>query len=106
MERVSPTEDFVIWQPHEAFYINAMLFNTTQALKAAKNIEICYFQNQGQHRESAPVGIGYFRLPKRGSEHRDTCRSTVQVLLANRQALQEKGGDIFGADFTLPLVAH
>lgn len=29
---------FVIWPPHEAFYINAMLFNTTQALKAAENI--------------------------------------------------------------------
>lgn len=39
MESVSPLEDFVIWPPHEAFYINAMLFNTTQALKAAKNIE-------------------------------------------------------------------
>ena len=39
MERDSSSDDFVIWPPYEAFYINAMLFNTTQALKAAKNIE-------------------------------------------------------------------
>ncbi|MEA9608864.1 hypothetical protein QY702_21175 [Xanthomonas campestris pv. plantaginis] len=39
MESVSSLDDFLIWPPHEAFYINAMLFNTTQALKAAKNIE-------------------------------------------------------------------
>ena len=44
MESDSPLEDFVIWPPHEAFYINAMLFNTTQALKAAQNIEAVIVQ--------------------------------------------------------------
>ena len=38
MEDSSPTNDFVIWPPYEAFYINAMLFNTTQALESAQNI--------------------------------------------------------------------
>lgn len=38
MEDSSQTNDFVIWPPYEAFYINAMLFNTTQALESAQNI--------------------------------------------------------------------
>ena len=38
METKLPPDEFVIWPPHEAFYINAMLFNTTQALKAAESI--------------------------------------------------------------------
>ncbi|MBN8429216.1 MAG: hypothetical protein J0L65_17330 [Xanthomonadales bacterium] len=38
MENDSSAPDFVIWPPHEAFYINAMLFNTTQALRAAESV--------------------------------------------------------------------
>jgi hypothetical protein len=38
MENSSPANDFVIWPPYEAFYINAMLFNATQALKSAQDI--------------------------------------------------------------------
>ncbi len=38
MESESSVTDSAIWPPHEAFYINAMLFNTTQALRAAQNI--------------------------------------------------------------------
>lgn len=51
MESNSQLEDFVIWPPHEAFYINAMLFNTTQALTAAKNIEavIAHIKEKLEH---------------------------------------------------------
>jgi len=47
----SQLEDFLIWPPHEVFYINAMLFNTTQALTAAKNIEavIAYIKENVEH---------------------------------------------------------
>lgn len=38
MDSESKTNEVVIWPPHEALYVNAMLFNTRRALKAAETI--------------------------------------------------------------------